>query len=110
MESINHRIMGKKRQREEGKRDGRRKRKGEEFCWGGLMLLLGITGIIITIIAVCTKRTFFATTFCVGNGIGTKLPETLCLWKVWQSKGKPINVFVNEQFHGVMFMKAKVIN
>ena len=52
----------------------RRRREREElvvfeFVFGLLlMLVLEITGIIIAIIAVCTKRTFFffLATFCVG--------------------------------------------
>lgn len=67
----------------------REKRKSEGilewrffWCWtvGLLVLLLEIAGIIIAIIAVCTKRTFLPPPFLWG--MGTPLPHSHLLEKI----------------------------
>jgi hypothetical protein len=64
----------------EGRREGKEvceDKEREEVLLSLLLLLLEIAGIIIAIIAVCTKRTFFPPLFCVGDGMGLSLSLSL---------------------------------
>jgi hypothetical protein len=83
----------------EGRREGKEvceDKEREEVLLSLLLLLLEIAGIIIAIIAVCTKRTFFPPLFCVGDGMGLSL-----------SLSQPINhiasLFVNALFFFLFF-------
>lgn len=66
-------VRGEKR---EGKEVNKEKER-EEVLLSLLLLLLEIAGIIIAIIAVCTKRTFLPPPFCVGDGMGLSLSQPI---------------------------------
>lgn len=99
---INHGYGWQRTEEEEEKREWRIEKERREFLLVVmvlvLLLLLEIAGIIIAIIAVCTKRTFFPPPLCVGDGNGsvtlslcfhlTKLPKNIVSKKVLAIKGK----------------------